>query len=71
MQDLFSQKIAKTPLKEYFPEYDGPANNASEAKKFIAGMFKNLNKNPNKTIYEHFTCATDTQNIRYVFDAVK
>jgi GTPase SAR1 family protein len=68
--DLFSQKIAKTPLKNYFPEYDGPPNNASEAKKFIAGMFKRLNKNPNKPIYEHFTCATDTQNIRYVFDAV-
>eukprot|EP00730_Choanoeca_flexa_P015871 TRINITY_DN7384_c0_g1_i2.p1 TRINITY_DN7384_c0_g1~~TRINITY_DN7384_c0_g1_i2.p1 ORF type:complete len:387 (+),score=108.05 TRINITY_DN7384_c0_g1_i2:191-1351(+) len=68
--DLFSQKIAKTPLKDYFPEYDGAANNASEAKKFIAGMFKKLNKNPNKPIYEHFTCATDTQNIRYVFDAV-
>ena len=69
--DLFSQKIARTPLKDYFPEYDGPPNNASEAKKFIAGMFKRLNKNPNKPVYEHFVCATETQNIRYVFDAVK
>ena len=33
-------------------------------------MFKSLNKNPNKQIYEHFTCATDTSNIRHVFDAV-
>jgi hypothetical protein len=34
-------------------------------------MFKRLNKNPNKAIYEHFTCATDTNNIRHVFDAVR
>lgn len=34
-------------------------------------MFKKLNKNPSKPIYEHFTCATDTSNIRHVFDAVR
>nr|XP_046917471.1 guanine nucleotide-binding protein subunit alpha-14-like [Dermatophagoides farinae] len=25
----------------------------------------------NKTIYSHFTCATDTENIKFVFDSVK
>eukprot|EP00047_Mylnosiga_fluctuans_P002040 m.222911 g.222911 ORF g.222911 m.222911 type:complete len:360 (+) comp10848_c0_seq1:35-1114(+) len=68
--DLFSQKIARIPLRKYFPEYDGPEGDAAAAKKFILAMFKKLNKNPNKPIYEHFTCATDTSNIRHVFDAV-
>lgn len=68
--DLFSAKIGKSPLRHYFPEYDGPDNNADAAKKFILGMFKRLNKNPNKQIYHHFTCATDTSNIKHVFDAV-
>jgi hypothetical protein len=30
-----------------------------------------MNKNVTKQIYPHVTCATDTQNIRFVFDAVK
>jgi len=68
--DLFSQKIARIPLKTYFPEYDGPEGDAAAAKRFILGLFKRLNKNPSKNIYEHFTCATDTGNIRHVFDAV-
>eukprot|EP00053_Salpingoeca_punica_P005291 m.53519 g.53519 ORF g.53519 m.53519 type:complete len:356 (-) comp13174_c0_seq1:429-1496(-) len=68
--DLFAAKIARVPLKRYFPTYTGPENNAHEAKMFIAKLFRDVNKNPNKQIYEHFTCATDTTNIRHVFDAV-
>ncbi|EGD76410.1 guanine nucleotide-binding protein G(o) subunit alpha [Salpingoeca rosetta] len=68
--DLFSQKIARTPLSQYFPEYDGPPNDAAAARKFILSKFLALNRNPKKTIYEHFTCATDTSNIRHVFDSV-
>lgn len=67
--DLFSQKIAKVPLKRYFPNYNGPENNAHEAKQFLLKLFKDMNKS-DKPIYEHFTCATDTTNIRHVFDAV-
>lgn len=58
------------PLKNYFPDYNGPPNDAASAKKFLCAKFKELNKNPSKPIYEHFTCATDTNNIRHVFDSV-
>lgn len=34
-------------------------------------MFASLNPDPTRVIYSHFTCATDTDNIRFVFDAVK
>lgn len=34
-------------------------------------MFVELNPDPDKIIYSHFTCATDTENIRFVFAAVK
>ncbi len=43
--DLFSQKIPKSPLKDYFPKYDGPPNNPDAAKKFI---LKVLNKKKEK-----------------------
>jgi len=33
--------------------------------------FKARNHHPEKRVYTHFTCATDTSNIRRVFDIVK
>merc|ERR1712113_42613 len=33
--------------------------------------FVYLNPDTEKIIYSHFTCATDTENIRFVFAAVK
>eukprot|EP00042_Codosiga_hollandica_P044841 m.447930 g.447930 ORF g.447930 m.447930 type:complete len:363 (+) comp56884_c0_seq4:674-1762(+) len=73
--DLFATKIATIPLKDYFPEYEGAEGDAAAAKKFILNLFKKLNKpippsSQPKPLYEHFTCATDTTNIRHVFDAV-
>jgi hypothetical protein len=37
-QDLFAQKIARIPLRKYFPEFDGPEGDAAAAKKFILGV---------------------------------
>ena len=48
----------------------GP-NNFDDAKNYIRQRFEALNKKRDKKeIYTHFTCATDTGNIRFVFDAV-
>jgi hypothetical protein len=34
--------------------------------------FEHLNRNPaHKDVYPHVTCATDTKNINFVFNAVK
>lgn len=46
------------------------AGDANAAKMFLFEKFKSLIKNPSKKVYEHFTTATDTGNIRHVFDAV-
>lgn len=49
----------------------GPQQNVEAAKEFILDMFLSLNPIERKIIYSHFTCATDTDNIRFVFQAVK
>ena len=42
-----------------------------EAAAYIQLQFEDLNKRKDiKEIYTHFTCATDTGNIQFVFDAV-
>ncbi|EDO49692.1 predicted protein [Nematostella vectensis] len=69
-KDLFAEKIVKSPLTICFPEYTG-SNTYEEAAAYIQMQFENLNKRKDtKEIYTHFTCATDTNNIQFVFDAV-
>lgn len=34
-------------------------------------MYQEQKPDKEKTLYAHFTCATDTENIRFVFVAVK
>ena len=53
------------------PPLPGPQRDAQAAREFILKMFVDLNPDSDKIIYSHFTCATDTENIRFVFAAVK
>lgn len=47
------------------------SNTYEEAAAYIQLQFENLNKKRDtKEIYTHFTCATDTNNVQFVFDAV-
>lgn len=47
------------------------ANKYDEASSYIQSKFEDLNKRKDtKEIYTHFTCATDTKNVQFVFDAV-
>jgi len=70
-KDLLEEKILHSHLVDYFPEFDGRMRDAVEAREFILRIFVELNPDPDKIIYSHFTCATDTDNIRFVFAAVK
>jgi hypothetical protein len=69
--DILTEKIMHSHLVDYFPEFDGPQRDAQAAREFILRMFVDLNPDAEKTIYSHFTCATDTENIRFVFAVVK
>ncbi|KAK3557116.1 hypothetical protein QTP70_024647 [Hemibagrus guttatus] len=69
-KDLFEEKITRSPLTICFPEYTG-ASKYDEAASYIQTKFEDLNKKKDtKEIYTHFTCATDTKNVQFVFDAV-
>ncbi|XP_015917991.1 guanine nucleotide-binding protein G(q) subunit alpha isoform X2 [Parasteatoda tepidariorum] len=70
-KDLLEEKILYSHLVDYFPEYNGPKKDATRAREFILKMFVDLNPDSEKSIYSHFTCATDEKNIRCVFAATK
>ena len=69
--DLFTEKINSTNrhLRLHFPQYTGPDHDVSAAKEFIKDQFLACNTKQ-RIIYPHFTIATDTNNVRLVFQAV-
>ncbi|XP_055974777.1 guanine nucleotide-binding protein subunit alpha-14 [Sorex fumeus] len=70
-KDLLEEKIMYSHLISYFPEYTGPKRDVKAARDFILKLYQDQNPDKEKVIYSHFTCATDTENIRFVFAAVK
>jgi hypothetical protein len=69
-RDLFAEKIQKVPLSKYFPDYAGD-DSFEQCSAFLQEQFESRNRNPDKQVYTHITCATDTGNIAAVFNAVK
>jgi len=69
-RDIFLEKVTKISIRVCFPEYRGDDNYDSGID-YIMEMFESKNKNPDKQIYTHVTCATDSDNISKVFNAVK
>ncbi|XP_043916805.1 guanine nucleotide-binding protein subunit alpha-14 [Protopterus annectens] len=70
-KDLLEEKIVYSHVADYFPEFTGSKQDAVAARNFILKMYQDQNPDKEKVIYSHFTCATDTENIRFVFAAVK
>ncbi|XP_034397845.1 guanine nucleotide-binding protein subunit alpha-14-like [Cyclopterus lumpus] len=69
--DILKEKIIHSHLANYFPEFTGPQKDTTSAQEFILKMYQDQNPDKDKQLYPHFTCATDTENIRFVFVAVK
>jgi guanine nucleotide-binding protein G(i) subunit alpha len=83
--DLFKQKLARSPLSNYFPDYSG-GNDVNRAAKYLLWRFNQVNR-AHLNLYPQYvsieklqmlfndrsslTQATDTSNIRLVFAAVK
>ncbi|CAL2044568.1 unnamed protein product [Caenorhabditis brenneri] len=67
--DLFEIKIKHTNITVALTSYKGPQERDS-ALDYIRKRFVSLNKNKKRSIYEHVTCATDTEQIQVVIDSV-
>jgi len=67
-KDLFELKLKRSPLSKFFSDWSGKDDPVSAAK-FIEEKFKTRNRNSSRTLYTHVTCATDTQNVLFVFKA--
>uniref|UniRef100_A0A1I8BP76 Guanine nucleotide-binding protein G(O) subunit alpha n=1 Tax=Meloidogyne hapla TaxID=6305 RepID=A0A1I8BP76_MELHA len=71
-KDIFAEKIKTISIQCLFKNYMGQ-NTYEDQVRYIEDKFSSLNSNPNKTIYIHETCATDTNQsaARVVLDIVR
>ena len=70
--DLLEQKIGKSSIKQYFPNFRGEPNNINHIKGFLISLYDEVRRNnQSQDFYHHFTTATDTENIKKVFKDVK
>ena len=51
--------------------YQGDPFNLSQVQAFMLSLFVQARRNPQQTLYHHFTTAVDTENVKKIFEAVK
>jgi len=73
--DLFTEKIAHSHIKNVFPDYEGKPGDAMEGREYFKKRFLRLSVKSNRVkereIYVHYTNATDTQLLTKVMAAVE
>ncbi|KAH3758385.1 guanine nucleotide-binding protein alpha-1 subunit [Pelomyxa schiedti] len=67
-KDLFDQKVSTSPLSIYFPQYSGP-NEPDPAAEFIRDLFLTT-ASCGREVQVFYTCATNSDNVREVFNMV-
>ena len=64
------RKLAHSPLHEAFPDYMG-GDDETQAKQYMLNRFLALDKKRDRRpLYSHFTCATDTAQVKVIMGAV-
>ena len=73
-RDLFETKVKVKNIRDVkdFSDYTGPDCDYDGGVDYFVNKFLEVNKSDGKRqIYHHVTCATDTKNVKVVFDACK
>ncbi|XP_042248158.1 guanine nucleotide-binding protein subunit alpha-12a [Thunnus albacares] len=69
--DLLVEKIRIADIRKHFPEFRGDPRRLEDVQAFLVQSFSRKRRNRGKPLFHHFTTAVDTENIRFVFHAVK
>jgi len=68
--DLLKEKLPHSRVAEYFPDYHGD-NSFDSVIEYFSKKFNAVKADKDKAIYVHSTCATDEDQVMFLFDAVK
>jgi GTPase SAR1 family protein len=74
-RDIFQEKILADPeninIRNVWSEFDGDVTSYQECAHFIRLQFECLNENPRRNIFVHLSCATDTNNVKKIFNDIQ
>uniref|UniRef100_A0A8C3QLC6 G protein subunit alpha 12 n=1 Tax=Cyanoderma ruficeps TaxID=181631 RepID=A0A8C3QLC6_9PASS len=69
--DLLVEKVKTVSIKKYFSDFKGDPHRLEDVQRYLVQCFDRKRRNRSKPLFHHFTTAIDTENIRFVFHAVK
>jgi len=73
--DLFQQKILYSPIRTFFPDYEGPEGDFAAGKEYFRLRFVRLSqkstRQPNRELFIHFMSITNTNALRVIMTAVE
>jgi guanine nucleotide-binding protein subunit alpha len=69
--DIFKEKLALSPLSEYFADFNGSNTDLRAAARYFADRFKGINRTRDREIYIHYTNATDTKLLEVTMASVQ
>ncbi|XP_043945712.1 guanine nucleotide-binding protein subunit alpha-12 [Protopterus annectens] len=69
--DLLIEKVKTVSIRKYFPDFQGNPHRLDDVKSYLVQCFNRKRRNRSRPLFHHFTTAIDTENIRFVFHAVK
>ncbi|KAL4239343.1 Guanine nucleotide-binding protein subunit alpha-12 [Mactra antiquata] len=69
--DLLEEKVKVVSIKDSFSDFEGDPHCLEDVQNYILGLFDERRRERSKPLFHHFTTAIDTENIKFVFQAVK
>ncbi|XP_026541018.1 guanine nucleotide-binding protein subunit alpha-12 [Notechis scutatus] len=69
--DLLVDKVKTVSIKKHFSDFRGDPHRLEDVQRYLVQCFDRKRRNRSKPLFHHFTTAIDTENIRFVFHAVK
>uniref|UniRef100_A0A667IM00 G protein subunit alpha 12 n=1 Tax=Lynx canadensis TaxID=61383 RepID=A0A667IM00_LYNCA len=69
--DLLVEKVKTVSIKKHFPDFKGDPHRLEDVQRYLVQCFDRKRRNRTKPLFHHFTTAIDTENVRFVFHAVK
>ncbi|XP_016324309.1 guanine nucleotide-binding protein subunit alpha-12-like [Sinocyclocheilus anshuiensis] len=69
--DLLVKKVRKVSICKHFSDFQGDPHRLEDVQTYLVQCFNRKRRNRSKPLFHHFTTAIDTENIRFVFHAVK
>ncbi|XP_007525124.2 guanine nucleotide-binding protein subunit alpha-12 isoform X1 [Erinaceus europaeus] len=69
--DLLAEKVPRVSIRAHFPDFRGDPRRLEDVQRFLVHSFERQRRSRSRPLFHHFTTAIDTDNIRFVFHAVK